>query len=62
MGFTTPGERGRSSRHCTDIAKQISAPVIHINGDHPEDLVRATRIALEYRNTWRKDVFINLVS
>ena len=62
VGFTTPGERGRSSRHCTDIAKQVSAPVLHVNGDHPEDLVRATQIALEYRNTWRKDVFVNLVS
>ena len=62
VGFTTPGERGRSSRHCTDIAKQVSAPVLHVNGDHPEDLVRATKIALEYRNTWRKDVFLNLVS
>jgi len=61
VGFTTPGERGRSSRHCTDIAKQVSAPVLHVNGDHPEDVVRATRIALEYRNTWRKDVFVNLI-
>ena len=61
VGFTTPGERGRSSRHCTDLAKQIGAPVIHVNGDKPEELVKATRIAMEYRRQFRKDVFVNLV-
>ena len=61
VGFTTPGDRGRSSRHCTDIAKQIGAPVIHVNGDHPEDLVRATKVAMEYRQKYRKDVFVNLI-
>ena len=61
VGFTTPGERGRSSRHCTDLAKQIGAPVIHVNGDHPEELVKATRIAMEYRQKFRKDIFVNLV-
>jgi len=61
VGFTTPGPRGRSSRHCTDIAKQVGAPVLHVNGDHPEDLVRATKVALEYRQRYRKDVFVNLI-
>ena len=61
VGFTTPGDRGRSSRHCTDIAKQIGAPVIHVNGDWPEDVVRATRLALNYRQKFRKDVFVNLI-
>lgn len=36
IGFTTPAERGRSSRHATDLAKAIYAPVLHVNGDYPE--------------------------
>lgn len=36
VAFTTPAERGRSSRYCTDLAKIIGAPVLHVNGDHPE--------------------------
>jgi len=61
VGFTTPGERGRSSHHCTDLAKQIESPVIHVNGDHPEEVVKATRIAMEYRSKFRKDIFINII-
>lgn len=36
LGFTTPGERGRSSRYSSDLAKMINAPVLHVNGDCPE--------------------------
>jgi len=36
VGFTTPGERGRSTRYCCDLAKMVLAPVIHVNGDDPE--------------------------
>ncbi len=36
MGFTTPSDRGRSSRYCTDYAKQVGAPVIRVNGEYPE--------------------------
>ncbi|XP_015114177.1 probable 2-oxoglutarate dehydrogenase E1 component DHKTD1 homolog, mitochondrial [Diachasma alloeum] len=60
LGFTTPARRGRSSRYCTDIAKSISAPVLHVNGDYPEMVVRATRIAFAYQRKFRKDVFIDM--
>ncbi|RLU16243.1 hypothetical protein DMN91_012003 [Ooceraea biroi] len=60
LGFTTPSSRGRSSRYCTDLAKIISAPVIHVNGDNPEMVVRAARIAFKYQRRFRKDVFIDL--
>jgi len=61
VAFTAPGERGRSSTHCTGLARQIEAPVIHVNGDYPEEVVKATRLAMEYRQKFRKDVFVDLV-
>ncbi|KAK0410283.1 hypothetical protein QR680_005042 [Steinernema hermaphroditum] len=61
IAFTAEPKIGRSTAHCTDMAKAIDAPVIHVNGDHPEDLVRATRLALAYRQRFRKDVFVNLI-
>ncbi|XP_076179560.1 putative 2-oxoadipate dehydrogenase complex component E1 homolog isoform X2 [Ptiloglossa arizonensis] len=60
LGFTTPASRSRSSRYCTDLAKMISAPVLHVNGDDPEMVVRATRIAFKYQRRFRKDVFVDL--
>ncbi|XP_023235170.1 probable 2-oxoglutarate dehydrogenase E1 component DHKTD1, mitochondrial isoform X2 [Centruroides sculpturatus] len=61
LGYTTPGERGRSSLYCSDIMKMIAAPVIHVNGDYPEELVKATRLALEYRQKFQKDILIDLI-
>lgn len=60
VGFTTPAERGRSSRYCTDLAKIISAPVIHVNGDYPEDVLKVTRLAFEYQRKFRKDIFVDI--
>ncbi|XP_048510890.1 2-oxoadipate dehydrogenase complex component E1 isoform X2 [Athalia rosae] len=60
LGFTTPAARGRSSRYCTDVAKSISAPVLHVNGDDPEMVVRATKLAFRYQRTFRKDAFVDL--
>ncbi|XP_018349892.1 PREDICTED: probable 2-oxoglutarate dehydrogenase E1 component DHKTD1, mitochondrial isoform X2 [Trachymyrmex septentrionalis] len=60
LGFTSPPSRSRSSRYCTDLAKIISAPVIHVNGDNPEMVVRAARIAFKYQRHFRKDVFVDL--
>ncbi|KAG5879110.1 hypothetical protein JTB14_031658 [Gonioctena quinquepunctata] len=60
LGFTTPGERGRSSRYATDLAKLISAPVLHVNGDHPENVLKVTQLAFEYQRRFRKEIFIDL--
>jgi 2-oxoglutarate dehydrogenase E1 component len=62
VGFTTnkPSD-SRSSTYCTDIAKMIDAPVIHVNGDDPEAVVRAARLAADYRQKFRKDIFVDLV-
>ncbi|XP_050562877.1 probable 2-oxoglutarate dehydrogenase E1 component DHKTD1 homolog, mitochondrial [Spodoptera frugiperda] len=59
LGFTLPAARGRSSRYVTDLAKSIAVPVIHVNADHPELVVKATNIAFEYQRKFRKDVFID---
>ncbi|CAL1263836.1 unnamed protein product [Larinioides sclopetarius] len=60
IGFTTPQERGRSSPHCSDVMKMIGAPVIHVNGDHPEEVLKATQLAFGYRQKFKKDVLIDL--
>ncbi|XP_053605594.1 probable 2-oxoglutarate dehydrogenase E1 component DHKTD1 homolog, mitochondrial [Plodia interpunctella] len=59
VGFTLPALRGRSCRYVTDLAKAISVPVIHVNGDYPELVAKATNIAFEYQRRFRKDVFID---
>ncbi len=61
VGFTTDPRDGRSTEYCTDIAKMINAPVLHVSADDPEAVVAAARMAAEYRHQFRKDVFIDLV-
>uniref|UniRef100_A0A1A9WZ17 Transketolase-like pyrimidine-binding domain-containing protein n=1 Tax=Glossina brevipalpis TaxID=37001 RepID=A0A1A9WZ17_9MUSC len=60
VGFTTPGERGRSTDYASDLAKTIQAPVFHVNGDNPEMLIQVTKLAFAYQRQFRKDVFIDL--
>ena len=62
VGFTTHDTRDtRSTMYCTDIAKMLEAPIFHVNGDDPEAVVFATRLALAYRQRFHKDVVIDLV-
>lgn len=60
IGFTTLPDDARSSRYCTDVAKMIDAPVFHVNGEDPDAVVTAATIAAEYRQKFRKDVFIDM--
>ncbi len=62
IGFTTSDTRDtRSSTYCTDIAKMIDAPIIHVNADDPEAVCYVMKVALEYRSKFKKDFVIDLV-
>ncbi|MEU8707192.1 multifunctional oxoglutarate decarboxylase/oxoglutarate dehydrogenase thiamine pyrophosphate-binding subunit/dihydrolipoyllysine-residue succinyltransferase subunit [Streptomyces sp. NPDC048565] len=61
VGFTAAPEASRSSMYATDVARMIEAPIIHVNGDDPEAVVRVARLAFEYRQTFNKDVVIDLI-
>jgi 2-oxoglutarate dehydrogenase E1 component len=62
IGFTTSDPRDyRSTLYCTDIVKGVEAPVMHVNGDDPETVVMAMKLALEYRMEFRKDVVLDIV-
>ncbi|MGB2264716.1 MAG: 2-oxoglutarate dehydrogenase E1 component, partial [Glaciecola sp.] len=62
VGFTTSKtEDTRSTQYCTDIAKMVQAPIFHVNGDDPEAVMFVTKLALDYRNKFKRDVVIDLV-
>ncbi|MEQ1438314.1 2-oxoglutarate dehydrogenase E1 component [Fontimonas sp. SYSU GA230001] len=67
IGFTTPnpiealpGKEARTSRYCTDLAKMLEAPVFHVNGDDPEAVAFVTRVAMDFRNEFHKDVIVDI--
>ncbi|AWI08055.1 2-oxoglutarate dehydrogenase E1 component [Ereboglobus luteus] len=60
IGFTTMPDDARSTRYCTDLAKMVDAPVFHVNGDDPEAVCLAALLALEFRQTFHRDVFVDM--
>src|SRR5438093_13712355 len=61
LGFTTAPAAGRSSVYATHIAKMVQAPILHVNGDDPEACAWVARLALAFRQRFRKDIVIDLV-
>ncbi len=61
VGFTTSTLDARSSFYATDVAKTVSAPIIHVNGDDPEAVARVARFAFAYRQAFNKDVVIDMI-
>jgi len=60
IGFTTNPINSRSGPYCSEVAKMIQAPIFHVNGDDPEAVVHVARIAVEFRQTFNKDVVIDM--
>lgn len=61
VGFTTSPKDSRSTTYCTDMAKMLESPIFHVNGDDPEAIWYVAKLCMEYRQKFKKDVFIDLV-
>ncbi len=61
IGFTTLPADARSTKYCTDVAKIVDAPIIHVNGDCPLEVAHAAKLAIDFRQTFGRDVVIDIV-
>ncbi|BDA47181.1 2-oxoglutarate dehydrogenase, mitochondrial [Coccomyxa sp. Obi] len=61
VAFTTDPRKSRSSPYCTDVAKALNAPILHVNGDDVEAVTRACELAAEWRQRWKSDVVVDIV-
>ncbi|MCC5921780.1 MAG: 2-oxoglutarate dehydrogenase E1 component [Cyclobacteriaceae bacterium] len=61
VGFTTDFDEARTSIYCTDVAKVVDAPVLHVNGDDPEAVMFCMKVAIEFRQKFNRDIFVDMV-
>jgi 2-oxoglutarate dehydrogenase E1 component len=61
IGFTTDFDEARSANYCTSLAAMVQAPVMHVNGDDPEAVIFAVELAVDYRQKFNKDIFVDMV-
>lgn len=60
IGFTTPPESARSCQYATDVAYLLKVPIFHVNGEHPESVAQVVQLAMDFRDRFRRDVFIDM--
>src|SRR5690606_22174061 len=60
IGFTTPPEQGRSSIYASGIGKMLQIPIFHVNGEDPEAVAQVIRVGMDFRNTFKRDVVIDM--
>lgn len=60
IGFTTPPEESRSGVYASDVAKLLQAPIFHVNGERPEAVAQVVHLAMDFRKTFQRDVFIDM--